>query len=258
MHLYRQCCKCIGNTPKLPSLTKIACAQLGTPLLNVTELHRNNLCKRTCPRNNCIGKLHLSAKRRVDTHNVFYTGKYTKTQTNTCTCTRSTSASPSLSARESNKTVFRDFNRLSSHRKTAQIKKYADPSAVWPHTRWQKRCTLSAVQQSEIIHILHMSPTQTATWATLRHRINMTLIAAAIKSRIRATWRSHSSCSTHNQQSHSYPDTDSPSIILEECFVSLCAHLTLFHSHLGTSVPFFFSLFHLSDSQRWLKRDHAK
>lgn len=86
---------------------------------------------------------------------------------------RGTSASPSWSARESNKTVFWDFNRLFSHRNTAQIKKKnTDPSAVWPHAR-QKCCTWSAVQESEIIHILHVSPTQTATWATLRHRINL-------------------------------------------------------------------------------------
>lgn len=66
------------------------------------------------------------------------------------------------------------------------------------------------------------------------------LIAFTIKSRIRATWRSHSSCSMHIQQSHSHLNTDSPSIILEACFVSSCAPLTLFHSRLGTSVLFFF------------------
>lgn len=42
--------------PKLPSFIKIARAQLGTPLLNVTELHRNNLCKRTCSRNSRVWK----------------------------------------------------------------------------------------------------------------------------------------------------------------------------------------------------------
>lgn len=56
VHLYRQCWKYTGNMPKLPSFIKIACAQLGTPLLNVTELHRNNLCKRTCSRNSRVWK----------------------------------------------------------------------------------------------------------------------------------------------------------------------------------------------------------
>lgn len=89
---------------------------------------------------------------------------------NTSTRMRGTSASPSWSARESNKTVFWDFNRLFSHRNTAQIKK----------KKYRSQCSL-ATRTTKMLHV-ERSPRERNnthiarlphTNRNMRHRINL-------------------------------------------------------------------------------------
>lgn len=103
-------------------------------------------------------------------HTAYFTlAKHTKTQTNTSTRMRGTSASPSWSARESNKTAFWDFNRLFSHRNTAQIKK-----------KYRSQCSL-ATRTTKMLHA-ERSPRERNnthiarlphTYRNMRHRINL-------------------------------------------------------------------------------------
>lgn len=116
----------------------------------------------------------ISGPNNKSIHTAYFTlAKHTKTQTRAHKHTAQAHL-PHKAHANPTKLPFEILTGFSPLKQFAQIIiKKTDTSAVWPHAWRQKRCTLSAVQESEIMHILHVSLTQTTTRATLRHRINI-------------------------------------------------------------------------------------